>query len=63
MVQIDKSRWTLTETTIQDRRLNTCWHGGAHDRSRTGDLTLTKGVLYQLSYMGNRKRLSTQWSG
>ena len=25
---------------------------GAHDRSRTGDLTLTKGVLYQLSYMG-----------
>gem|GEM_PF-1214077 len=27
---------------------------GAHDRSRTGDLTLTKGVLYQLSYMGKR---------
>ncbi len=25
---------------------------GAHDRSRTDDLTLTKGVLYQLSYMG-----------
>ena len=26
--------------------------GGAHDRTWTGDLTLTKGVLYQLSHMG-----------
>ena len=26
-------------------------HNGAHERSRTADLTLTKGVLYQLSYM------------
>ena len=25
---------------------------GAHDRDRTGDLVLTKDVLYQLSYMG-----------
>ena len=25
---------------------------GAHDRNRTGDLILTKDVLYQLSYMG-----------
>ena len=25
----------------------------AHDRDRTGDLTLTKGVLCQLSYMGD----------
>src|SRR3990167_660658 len=24
---------------------------GAHERTRTADLTLTKGVLYQLSYM------------
>lgn len=24
---------------------------GAHERIRTADLTLTKGVLYQLSYM------------
>jgi hypothetical protein len=60
MVQIDKSRWTLPTTTIQDRRLNPDNENGAHDRSRTGDLTLTKGVLYQLSYMGNHKRHSTQ---
>ncbi len=26
---------------------------GAHDRTRTGDLILTKDVLYLLSYMGN----------
>ena len=26
---------------------------GAHDRNRTDDLTLTKGVLYHLSYMGD----------
>ena len=25
---------------------------GAHDRNRTGDLVLTKDVLYRLSYMG-----------
>ena len=25
---------------------------GAHDRIRTGDLVLTKNVLYRLSYMG-----------
>ncbi len=24
---------------------------GAHDRTRTGDLVLTKDVLYQLSYV------------
>ena len=29
-------------------------HTGAHARNRTGDLTLTKGVLYQLSYMGRK---------
>ena len=27
---------------------------GAHNRTRTGDLALTKGVLYQLSYVGTR---------
>jgi hypothetical protein len=32
---------------------------GAHDRSRTGDLTLTKGVLYLLSYMGKRFQVSS----
>ena len=26
---------------------------GAHDRNRTGDLVLTKDVLYRLSYMGD----------
>ena len=25
---------------------------GAHDRNRTGDLVLTKDVLYRLSYVG-----------
>ena len=25
---------------------------GAHNPDRTGDLTLTKGVLYRLSYVG-----------
>ena len=29
---------------------------GAHDRDRTGDLVLTKDVLYQLSYVGRRLR-------
>ena len=27
-------------------------NGGAHNRTRTGDLFLTKEVLYQLSYNG-----------
>ena len=27
---------------------------GAHDRDRTGDLILTKNVLYLLSYVGRR---------
>ena len=25
---------------------------GANDRTRTGDLSLTRGLLYQLSYVG-----------
>ena len=33
-------------------------HNGAHERSWTADLTLTKGVLYQLSYMS--ETLQTQ---
>ena len=28
---------------------------GAHDRTRTGDLLLTKEVLYRLSYMGPKR--------
>jgi hypothetical protein len=28
---------------------------GAHDRNRTGDLVLTKDVLYRLSYMGDHQ--------
>ena len=28
--------------------------GGAHDRNRTGDLVLTKDVLYRLIYVGGR---------
>ena len=30
--------------------------GGAHNRTRTDDLFLTKGVLYQLSYVGASRR-------
>ena len=33
---------------------------GAHDRNRTGDLVLTKDVLYRLSYVGG---LTLRWSG
>ena len=29
---------------------------GAQNQSRTGDLTLTKGVLYQLSYLGSNEK-------
>ena len=31
-------------------------HYGAHDRTRTGDLVLTKDVLYHLSYVGEPRR-------
>src|SRR5438067_579897 len=30
-------------------------HLGAHDQDRTGDLILTKNVLYRLSYVGGRR--------
>jgi hypothetical protein len=33
---------------------------GAHDRNRTGDLVLTKDVLYRLSYVGPGP---PDWSG
>ncbi len=48
---------------------------GAHNRNRTGDLFLTKEVLYRLSYVGgkqtgdillldlNPKLASVKWSG
>ena len=43
---------------------------GAHDRNRTGDLVLTKDVLYRLSYVGLRQTSLTapppgpfKWSG
>ena len=35
-----------------------CWQSGAHDRDRTGDLVLTKDVLYRLSYVGPMPRRS-----
>jgi hypothetical protein len=35
----------------------------AHDRIRTGDLILTKEVLYQLSYVGNKTDVSSQYFG
>ncbi|CEG54716.1 conserved hypothetical protein [Stutzerimonas xanthomarina] len=33
---------------------------GAHERIRTADLTLTKGVLYQLSYMSESHCATTE---
>ena len=33
---------------------------GAHDRTRTGDLLLTKEVLYLLSYMGQNPVWTTE---
>ena len=33
---------------------------GAHDRNRTGDLVLTKDVLYRLSYVGRLFKLKTR---
>ena len=39
---------------------------GAHDRNRTGDLVLTKDVLYRLSYVGPSNLSVTspqEWSG
>ena len=47
----------MTETA-NSPRIASCFGGhtrqnGAHDRNRTDDLTLTKGVLYHLSYMGD----------
>ncbi len=46
----------LKKTKIQHIRPTS----GAHDRDRTGDLVLTKDVLYQLSYVG---RSLVSWSG
>jgi hypothetical protein len=36
---------------------------GAHNKNRTCDLFLTKEVLYHLSYMSLKPRLSCVWSG
>jgi hypothetical protein len=58
-------------TTMVQQALNR----GAHNRNRTGDLFLTKEVLYRLSYVGgkqtgdillldlNPKLASVKWSG
>ena len=36
---------------------------GAHDRNRTGDLVLTKDVLYRLSYVGRLLKLKNPFPG
>ena len=36
---------------------------GAHDRNRTGDLVLTKDVLYRLSYVGRPFKLTNPFLG
>ncbi len=50
MGQVARLKATRRRPTLKTRKHNY----GAHDRSRTDDLTLTKGVLYQLSYMGRK---------
>ena len=37
---------------VQVTQYETLIYSGAHDQDRTGDLILTKDVLYRLSYMG-----------
>ena len=49
-VRYSGSAWW--RTTDFPRESAGCQRIGAHDRNRTDDLTLTKGVLYHLSYMG-----------
>ena len=41
----------------EPRHLQLDENPGARDRSRTGDLILTKDALYQLSYVGTKNRI------
>ena len=62
--QIPRHRVPLSEACVR------ALQNGAHDRTRTGDLFLTKEVLYLLSYMGTKNYglhspcgLRANWSG
>ena len=46
---------SAARTPNNNKKTKHCDHvAGAHDRDRTGDLVLTKDVLYQLSYVSKR---------
>ncbi len=47
-LQARRCRWL----PIQQGQVTAAWDGGAHNRTRTDDLFLTKEVLCQLSYVG-----------
>src|SRR5882672_12029168 len=42
----------LSDLASFPRTRESIFESGAHNPNRTGDLTLTKGVLYRLSYVG-----------
>jgi hypothetical protein len=64
LTRIAKARCASIKKTKSKKSFRS---SGAHDRNRTGDLVLTKDVLYRLSYVG--MRLNTRhsrpagWSG
>ena len=55
MGQRTRLRGECREVPLARHRASGTWSrsaAGAHDRDRTGDLILTKNVLYLLSYVG-----------
>ena len=55
MGQRTRLRGGCREVPLARHRASGTWSrsvAGAHDRDRTGDLVLTKNVLYRLSYVG-----------
>ena len=49
---------TLIKTLSQPTNYSQFHLDGAHTQSRTGDLSLTKGVLYHLSYASHMERVA-----
>ena len=54
----DAARPLKTKTKKKIQNQNQLRSTGAHDRNRTGDLVLTKDVLYRLSYVGKNLDIS-----
>ena len=47
-----------TTIPILNKKALHALYNGAHTQSRTGDLSLTKGVLYHLSYASHMERVA-----